>query len=326
MAFNKSLFDISNQIQNIYRVALEHSTPSFKRKVFEILLTAFSFDSGIWVNRSDLNDFKTIGMVEDTFVFNQPEDFMLNYQRLIVEENGKDPFYYLVANNPENVFKFSEAQDMDSWRQTRFYTEHMQKYDVEHGMGCMHFRGDNGFAHVICFYRGYEKDDFDENEKNLFKLFYPHLIEAFRINLLNLFKRPTPGGTCRAICDRYGAIIEAEERFYALSAKIVSEGKLALELNQEKVSESTSVDKYEVKIQFLQGFYYIEVFFEHPYNLTSRELQITQLLLKGKNNKQIEHELGISGSTVNNHLNSIFLKLNIKRREEIFKCRELYIT
>ena len=48
--------------------------------------------------------------------------------------------------------------------------------------------------------------------------------------------------------------------------------------------------------------------------LTSRELQVLQLLKTGRRNKEIAGELGISEDTARTHIKSIFQKLNVHDR------------
>ncbi len=50
--------------------------------------------------------------------------------------------------------------------------------------------------------------------------------------------------------------------------------------------------------------------------LSSRELEVLQLLARGKNNRQIAEELYISDRTVQAHLTSIFAKMNVNSRLE----------
>lgn len=53
------------------------------------------------------------------------------------------------------------------------------------------------------------------------------------------------------------------------------------------------------------------------YNISKRESEIIRLLLKGKNNKEIEDELFISVHTVRNHVYNIYQKLGVKNRVEL---------
>ncbi len=51
--------------------------------------------------------------------------------------------------------------------------------------------------------------------------------------------------------------------------------------------------------------------------LTPREREICRILAHGRSNEQIAAELGISVSTVQNHLHAILRKLRLQRRGEV---------
>lgn len=50
--------------------------------------------------------------------------------------------------------------------------------------------------------------------------------------------------------------------------------------------------------------------------LSSREMEILQLIARGYSNKEIAHELGISRQTVKNHMTSILRKLSVNDRTQ----------
>jgi DNA-binding NarL/FixJ family response regulator len=50
--------------------------------------------------------------------------------------------------------------------------------------------------------------------------------------------------------------------------------------------------------------------------LTTREQQVLALVVEGASNPQIARKLGIAGSTVKNHISSIFEKLGVTQRTE----------
>jgi DNA-binding CsgD family transcriptional regulator len=57
--------------------------------------------------------------------------------------------------------------------------------------------------------------------------------------------------------------------------------------------------------------------FAKEFNLTSREKEIVELIMKGKTNKEIEINLFISFNTVKNHIYNIFKKTGVKSRSEL---------
>jgi len=57
--------------------------------------------------------------------------------------------------------------------------------------------------------------------------------------------------------------------------------------------------------------------FVQAYGISSRELEIIELILKGKSNKEIEDLLFISFSTVKNHIYHIYQKMGINSRGQL---------
>jgi DNA-binding CsgD family transcriptional regulator len=54
--------------------------------------------------------------------------------------------------------------------------------------------------------------------------------------------------------------------------------------------------------------------FYFNYKISEREQDVVRLLLRGKSNREIEHELYISVYTVKNHIQNIFKKIGVKNR------------
>jgi DNA-binding NarL/FixJ family response regulator len=57
--------------------------------------------------------------------------------------------------------------------------------------------------------------------------------------------------------------------------------------------------------------------------LTGREREIVQGILQGLTNREIAAQLGISEKTVKAHLSSVFRKLNVRRRVDLFRAPPL---
>ena len=50
--------------------------------------------------------------------------------------------------------------------------------------------------------------------------------------------------------------------------------------------------------------------------LSPREMEVLELIVRGKSNKEIARQLGISSQTVKNHLSSILRKLSVNDRTQ----------
>lgn len=59
--------------------------------------------------------------------------------------------------------------------------------------------------------------------------------------------------------------------------------------------------------------------FEYPALLSSRELQILELVVKGLSNQKIAGQLEISKRTVDNHISNILKKTNTDNRVELLR-------
>lgn len=58
---------------------------------------------------------------------------------------------------------------------------------------------------------------------------------------------------------------------------------------------------------------------ENSVSLTEREHQVLQLLVRGKSNKEIAHQLGISAKTVSVHRGNLMTKLGVNNRIDLLR-------
>lgn len=63
---------------------------------------------------------------------------------------------------------------------------------------------------------------------------------------------------------------------------------------------------------------------EGKFALSKRETEILQLMLLGKNNREIEDQLYISYNTVKNHIHAIYNKIGVRNRYQLFKMADGY--
>jgi DNA-binding CsgD family transcriptional regulator len=83
------------------------------------------------------------------------------------------------------------------------------------------------------------------------------------------------------------------------------------------VQESASKEKTDKEIVLLEPFC-------DAYQLTQREREVISLLLKCKSNQDIANELFLSIGTVKTHIHNIFVKLDVKKRSEVFASYQLF--
>jgi len=71
------------------------------------------------------------------------------------------------------------------------------------------------------------------------------------------------------------------------------------------------------RMPFYLNFKITDSFMKH-FNLTEREIEIIDLIIKGFNNNDIADKLFISSKTVKNHITNIYQKTNTKNRIQLF--------
>lgn len=86
---------------------------------------------------------------------------------------------------------------------------------------------------------------------------------------------------------------------------------LAIKLTKPKVQ----VVEKEIYIHHNGDFAFNEKAFEKT-GMSKRELEVLELMAKGKSNQEIADTLFVSLNTIKTHCSGIFLKLDVKRRTE----------
>jgi DNA-binding NarL/FixJ family response regulator len=140
----------------------------------------------------------------------------------------------------------------------------------------------------------------------------------------------------KAILPNIGVIMltayhDDEQIFHAIKAgagayypKDVTPRKLIEAIRQVSqgnyVVDDNVLAKSQVASWLLKQFDQISAFGGSPDELfvplSSREMEILQLIARGYSNKEIAHELGISRQTVKNHMTSILRKLSVNDRTQ----------
>lgn len=96
-------------------------------------------------------------------------------------------------------------------------------------------------------------------------------------------------------------------------------------LNEESPIKKAAIERSalisEEELLMLKGVVGSDI---DPSSITRREIEVLKIISKGLATKQVAFDLGISAFTVNQHLRSIFRKLNVRNRmEAVKKANEL---
>ncbi|MFT4928604.1 MAG: DNA-binding NarL/FixJ family response regulator [Phenylobacterium sp.] len=308
-------------IAALYQHAQMLPVAEFKPWCFSALNEVIEFDSGLWATRSDVMRLNVDHWVEDTFVHNQPAEFMANYAAIAARSQTTDNLNQHLMANPERFMSLWQSCPKQQWLESQFYLEHCQQFKVENAISAITMSSEHSvIGHVFSFYRAQRDNDFCDDDILLANFALPHLVEAFRINVLSSFGHSTSArGAVRAVVDRFGEIIEAEEGFYHLmkDKDLLQGSRLTIaQLAQITASEQLNLQGLVLTVSFSDGVLYLEACEASLVDrLTTRQKEVCQLMIKGLTNQDIADCMPeIKLNTVQAHLRNILKTLKVSSR------------
>ncbi len=319
--------DLSEWIIQLYRHAQNEKPRAFKRWCFSAIESLLRFDSGLWASRSDLQQMNQEFWAVDGWLYRQPEAFLSNYAVVSSKLGDSDPLNQHLKSHQDQFFAIWDCCPKAQWYKGDFYREHCRHFAIENAISALTTATEaSAVRHVFSFYRAEADDEFTPQEIALANALLPHLVEAFRINLLSVFDNSVDKGkTCRAVVDRYGEVMEAESGFIELMQhhQLLSDKKVKLgELSQITAKTDFTLEDLMFQVQLYEGLFFIEVSESAKLTeLSVKESEVLALLSKGYTNigiaqilRQKNNSDTPSHHTVKNHVASILKKLDVEHR------------
>ncbi len=312
---------------NLYEQACRLPVSEFKPWVYQQLAELLGVDAGIWFSRSDMDNPIPRYYKEDTYVYQLPDEFMENYQKVVNRSGQTDPFHQLLLDNPNQVLLIEQAYGgRENWYDTLYYTEHSGLFDVNDVMSVLSTpKKDRAQTiHVISLYRLGPGPGFDQQAVEVFTFLYQQLVETFRLNLFNRINQDfvvnRPAGLL-AVMDRFGHILDCDQDFEKL---LLLEDDISLSALMAIVTSDSScgelqTEKLLIKVEFHQGMFFVSVLPIHFFaKLDSEQSQICRFILQGLSDEDISQRLGVSHRRARYLIENLFHQLKIANRNNIF--------
>ncbi len=299
-------------IKDLYSIAMDQPLELFKKIALERLNLLLPMDSAIWISVSQIH---TLHHHNDTFTYNLPDGCLDNYINFpdVCKQNAN--MAALLFKNLNTTMDMHELTPGGNWYETPVYLKQAKIYNQGKALITMTQNPLNKIINTISINRGELSDDFTVEEKSIKQFVMPHIIESFRINILNSFRKNSSNNdSFRAVIDKYGQFIEAEEGFSTLLNKFN-----LITNNRINISDVIDMqfDGLKLIISSLKGdgLRYIEaVDLREKPNLTERKKQICRLLAQGLTNKEIARKLNVTPVTVSKHLQDVNKIFNVNSR------------
>lgn len=308
---------LNDTILELYRGCRDVSVSEFKDWAMQAANKALSFDSGLWSTSNVVsNDFSTM------YLHRLPWEMIENYRNVLQAPN--DPLAMHALANPGTTIRPRDVMPMNKWKATPAYLNHCVPFSIFDALCTLIISPHSHVPNVISFYRGKVDDEFSESDRQSAAALVPHLIEAMRINLFaNISLNGSFAGKAIAIIDRFGQIFESTPHFDELMRDVL----LKTQSPQLPIPDTPLDPDRDARwsdrdllfhVQPHADLFRLDVVVDNPLNtLSTRQLEIALLLGKGRRYKDIARQMGISPSTVTNHVNQIHARLQIAQREEL---------
>jgi DNA-binding CsgD family transcriptional regulator len=217
----------------------------------------------------------------------------------------------------------SELLPDQEFFQSDLYQQHFRAHDIERILSSMHLNERSGTFTLLTLYRYDRKQVFTEQEKEIQqKLLYHLIAAASHAYFVELQQRHGDTPVANALCDYDGNYHEVESEFLDLMENWFDDtahSKLPFAIPEK----DTLINGLHVSIEALGELFYIGIRPEQALDkLTAREKEVVEGICSGLTFKTIARNLGLSPSTISNHLYRIYRKLGINSRSELVALLE----
>jgi len=207
------------------------------------------------------------------------------------------------------------------------YLTCFKPYGIERILSSVHLDERTGLFTLLTLYRFERDKPFSEQDKYSQKQALYHLLTAakhalfLQLEFADNNQTTTHKNSHKAICDNQGYFHQVQTSFIDLLEQFYPNDKLLkLPFSLEMTTKSYQVDGLQVELRPFNDLIIVEIWPQGPLDsLSLREQEIVQTLAQGLTFKEAARELGLSPSTVSNHLYRIYQKLNIGSKGELFK-------
>ncbi len=321
----RHLVSFSDLVERLYSGCATVDSAGFRRWALQEVARVLPFDSGVWViGGLDQGCLVT----HDVYVHQQPAGFMENYSKVVHEDHLLEQLMCA----PGQTVDLYDGVSREAWVAQEGYTGHCLIYGIEHAIATGILDPETRIFSFISLYRKDFTRPFSPREKVLKQLLTVHLVGAERLNRQLEIRRHRAGIDSResfASCDSGGLLLYCERRFVELLHAVWPRWQgpsLPAELVKGadgRVPWSYHGSGYRFRTTpWGDGMMVFGRELGPLDMLSSRELEIARELATGSSYKQIARRLRISPSTVTNHVNAIYRKLDVTGKSQLAQILE----
>lgn len=309
-------------ISELYLATSKIELAEYRDWALSQLQRLISFDGAIWSNGHQ----QTVRFHNHTLV-NVPESLTQS----LLDNLSINPLADKLFNNLGAPIDMRDLMADEDFYCSEIYLTCFKPHGIERILSSVHLDERTGLFTLLTLYRFERNNPFsDQDKQNQIQALYHLLTAAEHALFLQLEhsddnKTKAHKNSHKAICDNQGYFHQVQASFIDLLERYYLKGsepknsllKLPFELNTTK--QTYEVDGLQVELTAFNDLVIVEIWPQGPLDsLSLREQEVVQILAKGLTFKEAARALGLSPSTVSNHLYRIYKKLNIGSKRELF--------
>lgn len=302
------------------RMTREASPKSFKQLALTRLQQITHFDSAVWIEG------RTDGYIypHATHLFNQPMEMLANYQQYAPQDGFRD----FVEANPGKIIDPFDLVSKEEFSNSELYQKHCKLFDLEAALGMALPVPNLSIYSFITLYRGKASPLFNTEDKESLEEFIPHMVDCYRtsvyIGALSSTCAHNSFTIGTAVVDQFGYIYDATHGFRTQTIeqdngwstpKIPEPLWAELDKNHRAVTEDLVFKMIDIENDM--NLVNISPTPKKWMVLGRSEQKIALQLARGLSYKEIARIMNLSTSTITNHANKIYAKLEIDSKTKL---------
>ncbi|WP_426415650.1 helix-turn-helix domain-containing protein [Aestuariirhabdus sp. LZHN29] len=232
-----------------------------------------------------------------------------------------NPLTDALLDRPGEPIDMAEVIDDAAFYRSEIYRVCFQPRGIERILSSLHLDPRSGLITLLTLYRFRREEAFTQQDKRVQQRMLYHLLNAASHNCLLHLDRHQPAnpGSVTALCDQHGIYHEVQQDFIdCMEQCFPGEAVSRLPFEIERGAAELESQGYCMQQEQIGDLFCIDVWPRGPLDsLTLRERQVVDAICRGQTFKETARQLGLSPSTVSNHLYRIYQKLGVTSRNEL---------
>lgn len=309
---------INQFISGLYLATSQIELAEYRDWALAQLQHLIDFDGAIWSNGHQ----QTIQFHNHTLM-NVAESFT----QCLLDNLAINPIANKLFENLGSPTDMRDLMSDEDFYCSEIYQCCFQPHGIERILSSVHLDERTGLFTLLTLYRFEREKPFSAQDKLIQKQALYHLLTAAKHALFLQLEHnsnqqtKTHQSSHKAICDSQGYFHQVQSSFIDFLEQYYPNTNLVkLPFSLAQARQHQEIDGLQVELSAFNDLIMIEIWPKGPLDsLSMREQEIVQTLAKGLTFKEAARELGLSPSTVSNHLYRIYQKLNIGSKSELFK-------